>query len=148
MTDLDRLHQHEDEMVLEYGQAIRHVVDGDDDGSIPFTYTVGQAMYGAPDWMLSGPIDPRVVARLLNYVGLTLEPKPEAGGVLDIGGKYPFRVVEVTDLEAAELYGCFKYGDNVRANQLVWPDRNGRYPGDDGYDQEAYPQEVHGEWKP
>lgn len=122
--------------IAKYGFHMLGVFGTEDDPQPSFTYTIGLfrqygyelIIFGLP-YEYAGQAMHRVYALLKQ--GQELKP----GESVDIDFNFPLLVMEAD--EKARGYVCQAdnyYGEPVRTLQLVLPDRNGKYPGEVGYD--------------
>jgi hypothetical protein len=110
----------------------------------PFAYTVGLTAHGQPELVIAG-LDPLIAQALLNDLAARVVEHDTqlAHGQRrhDLIAGYDAVLIDgpVTD----DLYpgtAIGRYGaDHVRLRQIVWPDRNGRFPREPGY---AYPPQA------
>lgn len=106
---------------------------------VPFTYTAGfRTTWGHPDIIISAlPAD--VAYRLLAVVAERIEAGDRfaAGDTAErIVQNYPVRFGPVGDpqrLERMTLTAAIYDRFDFDALQLMWPDKNGRFPDEDGY---------------
>lgn len=120
--------------ILEHGHQVIAVPDADP----PFAYSVGRSIFGKPEFVVTGPINPRVAQFMINEAAKIADTKEIGNGYVfepeELISGYPVRVVEV-DPEKNEVYQA-KYinGDEwPRVLQLVWPDMDGNFPDEEGY---------------
>ena len=115
-----------------YGWMVQAV--GGDRLHAPFAYTVGLTEAGLPELLVTGLSQVRA-ATLLNRAGehwLHVDLEPGGGVQLVVAGIR----VEVVDLPtpSAHLFVADElYGEDVRAQQLVWADTRGVWPWDRGH---------------
>lgn len=123
------------EIIKKYGWMVQGVfptVNEPDD--VPFAYTVGLTDAGLPELTVSG-LGPEQAMAILNtaaqqhcrqeFTAGSLAEEIAANGVV-------FRVIDAPDVVMGigqRLYG----GRPLRALQIVWPDREGHFPGDPGW---------------
>lgn len=124
--------------ILEHGHQVVVVRDPDDIDS-PFAYTVGRAVKDRPELLLTGPVPPTILNDLAKYD----DGQPLSGGDVLLADTiltgYPVRI-EVADPMAASMFQAIRlFGDDVTALQMLWPDPQGLFPGEDGY---AYAADV------
>ena len=96
-------------------------------------YTAGLTDAGLPELIIVG-LDIRLMQDVLNGAARRhLATEISAGDQLDGLASVAFRAVEADDTwsvaVARKLYG----NDRVRLLQLVWPDKDGFYPGEPGW---------------
>lgn len=99
-----------------------------------FFYTVGRTVKERPELLLTGPLDNRVAGWVLNEAARMDDTEPFTPG-MEIPAnvllnQYPVRIVEANP-EAAEMNQALDlFGDDVTALQIIWPDMEGRFPGE------------------
>lgn len=118
--------------IAEHGWMIQGVFPTEHYPGVEFAYTVGLAAAGLPELVISGlPLN--LVGTLLNDAAQhTLTTELHPGDVLDGIASVPFRVIDAPAAEV-NLSRRFYGADKVRALQLLWPDDQGNYPGDEGW---------------
>ena len=136
MTDpgfIDEYMAEIEEKIAAHGWAVQGVGGDDEDPS--FAYTVGLADQGRPELVMFGlPI--QIMHGLLN--DLARQDLPEPGSFISEVANLPLRLDAVVPEKAKEyLTIANRHAQRVvEAVQVVWPDREGLFPGDDGVDQE------------
>ncbi len=121
-------------IVARYGWQVTYVFADPDTGTPPFAYTTGLwATFSHPELVLTAI--PRQAAHgILNAAGQAIAGgRPLDGGTTrpDLAN-LPVRVLDV-DLSRCRLpFGMTNlfYGQPAPVRQLVWPDPDGRFPGD------------------
>lgn len=126
------------ELVERVGWAVQ-AVGAVDPGDVPYCYTVGLTNKGFPEVAIRG-IDPRTGMHLINhFVGRllkdpTIATQPRVSEIIE---KYDIAVVPMSDqdisgnLFLADLYQrTFHQPSTVHVLQLIYPDRNGHFPGE------------------
>ena len=109
-------------------------------GTLPFAYTVGLGLKGRPDIVVVGVNDPEVAAGILQgavQLDHPIELDREYDKVL-VGYKVKF--VEPSPDVIEEMGQSRRFHDGMRADdsqrwsaiQVLWPDQEGRFPGEDG----------------
>ena len=105
-----------------------------------YAYTIGLTDAGVAELLIVG-LDLRMMEELLhNAVPIHMREELQPGGETDGIANVHFRVEAVHDLKPMQQVLNF-YGDPhnkagiVRGLQLLWPDPDGRFPGEPGYDQ-------------
>ncbi len=131
------------ELIAEHGWAVQGVF-GDTRDSV-FSYTVGLSERSLPEFWL-GTLDPRQAQPILNNLArLALSrgrlPVDEP---IDIEWSIPFRLRGPVDKQASEAFAAKAlYGwEAVEVVQVLWADRQGRFPDEEGYDGEGFPQRL------
>ncbi len=101
-----------------------------------FIYTIGNSLVGLPELLVIWLYD-ETGMRILNAVSDALKDAkdPFAEWALEIGGKLPPYLIEAADsvkddftIQATQVLG----NTNYRVMQVVFCDREGRFPWDDG----------------
>lgn len=143
-----------DAMIAEYGHMVMMIFPTQEslaDGSQTpqFWYSVGRCLQNKPEFLVTGPISQDAgywivneAARLYDAGKLGLGDRP-AGEFLE---NYPVRIIEA-DPHAAQMNMAYEvYMDNAPAGpfeawQIIWPDLDGRWPGDEGFsfDEPVFP---------
>lgn len=111
--------------MLRSGWAIQYV----EDARKPFAYTIGLTQRGLPELLVTG-MSPRGAAGLLNTGAelAVLDGAPTPGRQITFATG---RLVEVVEVDHPDAHLCAAiglFGPKVRAVQLVWADRRGRWP--------------------
>ncbi|MDD4866187.1 MAG: DUF4262 domain-containing protein [Mycobacterium sp.] len=115
----------------------------------PFAYTVGLTAHGYPELVIAG-LDPRTSQALLNDLANRVYGQAvrftHGQHVSDLIAGCDAVIVEgpvIAELLPGMAYA--RYGRNaVRLQQIVWPDKDGRFPWQDGYDLPTIIQPVIG----
>lgn len=143
----DQIQQKLIEDIQEHGHQVRYIFG--DHNSPPFAYTVGRAVNDNPDLFIVG-LPPEHAMNILNGAAqwheegkLDLSDGAETGLLV---ANYNCRII-ACDPWAAEMTGVTAIGEaGDSAFQIVWPDREGHFPGDADYDaryvQPTYPLGV------
>jgi hypothetical protein len=132
MTPADKIrefYQKHRENIERGGQSLMGVFGGD---GPPFTYTIGNHGRSLPEFLLVG-LRHETAGVMLNDLG---QKQRAAGlpllGEWSFGGKFPVRLVDVTCEMVKRDYtiqvGRYYNDENYRVTQIVWPDKQGRYP--------------------
>jgi hypothetical protein len=110
--------------------------DSKDPTNEAFTYTIGNSLVGLPELLVIG-IYGQAAIGILNAISDALKeaPDPFVEGPLEIGGKFPPYLVEAAEsvkgdftIQATQVLGRLDY----RVMQVVFCDREGRFPWDAG----------------
>lgn len=133
--ELKALHQSIKETILEHGQQCLGVFnDPDEEGSLPFMYTIGNYLKGLPELLLVGSADP-AIQQLLNVLHKMVLERGSAfnhGELVNVGGHYPLKIVDASN--AAKDYtvqvGVHFGTDDYRVQQVIICDPVGRWPDD------------------
>jgi hypothetical protein len=116
------------EMVASMGFAIMTVP-----GQVPFHYTIGLWDQGLPEFVIMG-LSPRQGHVMLNMLVLFSlnEGMPALNTPFDDISTMPSMLVEVDEIFREEIFGsAMRHTDNHgRIVQMLWPDKEGRFPGD------------------
>ncbi len=119
--------------IREHGWVVQAV--GSSRVRAPFAYTVGLTQAGLPELVVTGLNAGRSGA-LLNAVArycLTADPHPAHGERICFDGGPCTEMVEVPHPAGAHLFVAVNlYGNDVRAQQVVWADDRGRWRGSGG----------------
>lgn len=130
-------------VIASVGWDVIHVLPthGDDAG---FSYTVGLSARRHPEFLIAGSVPRPAKHSILNTIATrTAEQSTRYSHGQRLGGVlsgYDVVIVEAMPSDPQYPVGlrpsvaCNLYGDDVRVQQLVWPDPEGRYPWDAGYD--------------
>jgi len=123
--------------------------------AIPFSYTIGLYTHGAPELILIGGVYPGTAQSLLNTLGERLvmrDIKPPYDGHVahDVAQALPLRFRELGQLNRFKDEAEFEYfgylirfsntrqlkypAEHISAVQVLWPDANGVFPDEPGYD--------------
>ncbi len=144
MADFDGLLRRHDEIIDRVGWAVTAVLPTPDDPGAPFAYTVGLTAHARPELIVAG-LDPVIAQALLNdlagRVFDTAARFTHGQRIADLLVGYDTVIVDGPGTEALHPGAALaRYGaDRVRLQQIVWPDRHGRFPWDTGYE---YPPDV------
>jgi Domain of unknown function (DUF4262) len=111
--------------VVEHGWAVQFV----ESERNPFSYTVGLHECGLPELLVTA-VDPPRALQVLNAVAdyCVCEEPPAPGDEIELPDGVVLEVVEVAQPDAHLGMAINMYGSEVRALQLVWSDRRGRWP--------------------
>ncbi|MGW3607798.1 DUF4262 domain-containing protein [Micromonospora sp. NPDC005161] len=129
------------EMIDRVGWSVTlvHPSDGDPDHEVPFAYTVGLTAHDYPELITAG-LPPGVAHSLLNDLAGRVYDKAErfthGQRISDLIAGYDAIIIHgpPTD-DLLPGMASARYGrDQIRLQQLVWPDQQGRFPWDNGYD--------------
>lgn len=130
---MDYLAKREMEMIIKHGHEVRYIFDHE--GQDPaFSYSIGRSVRDRPELLITGSLPPVMHQYIVNRVAELDDATPFSGGeeLEEVLDGYPVRLVKVRDLEEAEMYGVTNnFGtDDTWALQILWPDEEGRFPGD------------------
>ena len=139
----DRDMDHDDKIawvVETNGWCAEPVAPSEDPPTPGYTYTIGfETSYRHPEVVIFG-LQPVAARGLIEMLAMHID----AGGVIPDGmfvglldNDLPAAMLPVDMDEHAALFGGatrFHGGEDYRVSQFVWPDRNGKMPWDEGYD--------------
>ncbi|MFI7208458.1 DUF4262 domain-containing protein [Micromonospora aurantiaca (nom. illeg.)] len=145
MTGIEDFMRRQGEMIDRVGWSVTLVhPSGDDDTGSPYAYTVGLTAHGYPELLIAG-LDPAISQQLLNDLAARVYDRAERFShgqrIGDLIAGYDAAIIDGEPTEQmCPGAAIARYGqEQVRVQQIVWPDPDGRFPWDDGY---AYPSEV------
>ncbi|MEU5554110.1 DUF4262 domain-containing protein [Micromonospora sp. NPDC047793] len=149
MPNTDDFLRRQDHIIDTTGWAVTHVLPthDDPDTTAPFAYTVGLTAHGHPELITAG-LPPEVAHTLLNDLAQRVYDKAErfthGQTVSDLIAGYDAIIIDgppTDDLHPGMAIA--RYGrDQIRLQQLVWPDQQGRFPWDSGYDFDPHVQPL------
>lgn len=120
-------------------------VQGVSGGGNSFCYTVGLSESNLPELFLDG-MPPQQGQAILNAVATRLRAgetiTPGEPPLHLVGYPVTFRLRGPVDSAAAEANTARRLYGDIILWQILWPDREGRFPGDPGYDQATFPQRL------
>ena len=103
-----------------------------------FHYTIGNHGAGLPELLVIGG-DQRTGGPLIELARIMGERKSAFadGELVSLGGKYPIKIIDdpetaIVRAEYTTQVGNYYGTDGYLVQQMVIPDREGRYPGDPG----------------
>lgn len=113
------------ETMMQHGWAVQYV----EDERAPFAYTLGLTRCDLPELLITGVSSQRAV-RLLNAVARRSVARgaPIPGAQFAIPSGPLIEVVQVDHPNAHLNFAVPLLGGEIRALQLVWADRRGRWP--------------------
>jgi len=114
---------------------------GSDKNTPAFAYTAGLSHYGLNELLITGNLSPQNACGILNMMGDMLltrkEKDPQVSGFshgeqVSLGGAYPLTVFNANRVarETLMLNTHGYYHGSFRAQQIVFPDKQGRLPTD------------------
>lgn len=141
MSNIDVVLRRQEQIIDRVGWAVMHVLptDDDPDTTTPFAYTVGLSAHDDPELLIAG-LPPEVAHGLLNDLAGRVYDRAErfthGQRIDDLIAGYDAVLVEGAPIdELLPGVAIARYGrDQVRLQQVVWPDQQGRFPWDAGYD--------------
>ena len=123
--------------ILEQGIQIIYVPDGDP----AYAYTIGRSLAKEPEFFITG-LDADTMQRLLSGAAqIALNEDVKDGYVFEPGTlvmHFPIKAVAVHPVESNLMQAVYTFGNSedptggITALQLVWPDDQGRFPGEPG----------------
>lgn len=132
------------EIIDTHGWAVQGVLPEADQPGVPFGYTVGLTAKDLPELVIYG-LPPRTASAILNTAARRMtESGPFSPGdrISPPSDGPDVAVIDVVDTDVLTMIEHF-YGPS-RALQLVWPDEQGRFPWQNGYDIPADAQPLAG----
>ena len=126
------------EIIAEHGVMVQWVGAGSD-GSVPFAYTVGLSVADHPELVIFG-LSPEISQGVLNQMAIPVVKKnvrwqPGPNDQI-FGGGVTALLVEVTDssehLTVANAMFAVPGQGPLPALQIIYPDKMGRWPWEDG----------------
>lgn len=133
------------DIIEKVGWAVQGVFgDQDETGlAVSFCYTVGLTEASLPELFIDR-LSPSQGQPILNALatkmraGETFAP----GDTVDIEYSVPFRLRGPVDTAEAEANTARRLYGEIDLWQVLWPDREGRFPDEEGYDHVAFPQRL------
>ena len=128
------------ENIAKYGWHFMAVYSPADDSEplAPFGYSIGMAEHGLPEFIIFG-LDTNVAHSLISSaireMRDDLKAAPADGSVTNELATVPMVYRDVPAEDAAKEHTVqaeVRYGRAVPVVQIVWPDRNGKFPWDSG----------------
>jgi hypothetical protein len=149
VPDIDDVLRRQEQIIDTVGWAVIHVLPSaaDPDIATPFAYTVGLTAHGYPELLIAG-LPTQIAHALLNDLASRVYDKAErctqGQHISDLITGYEAIIVEGPPTE--ELLpgvAIAHYGrDQVRLQQIVWPDPQGHFPWDAGYNLDPHAQPL------
>ena len=115
--------------IARFGQSIMYVAGS----SNSFSYTIGRTERGLPELLMAFPLAAEQAHAILNHLDDQMPEAREDGSLVDMGGKYPIKLLDVTDPRVFDEYCTIVwrfYGEKARVQQVLLPGLDGRYPPD------------------
>ncbi|MGC4808741.1 DUF4262 domain-containing protein [Micromonospora sp. DT233] len=147
MPSLDEFFRQQQKHIDDIGWSVTAVLPDHDEAHAPFAYTIGLTERGLPELVIAG-LDPLTAQTLLNDMAHRVyqraQPLTADHRVEDLLLGYDAVIIEGQATEALHPGAAYaRYGkDHVRLQQVVWPDKQGRFPWDDGYEYPAHVQPL------
>ena len=130
LRHLERVGENVENDIRRCGRSVLCIVAEADARS--FAYTIGNWLRGLPELLIIGTIK----GALLNNLSQKLIERGaafEEGELVNLGGKFPVKIV-TADQRAQRDYtiqaGQYHGHEHYRVQQVLMPDRNGRFPDD------------------
>jgi len=143
---MDALDRQLEANIEKFGWTFMGVFGTDDQPGTNFVYTIGMTEKGLPEVLVSGNFDMHSMQMLAGTVAQEFADHALNGtqpklGVRDDLFSLKVELRTVNDTDKCNVARRF-YGDRVRVVQLIWSDKEGRLPGEPGYDFNEFPQEI------
>lgn len=128
--------------IKENGWMVQGVFPTAHDPGPEFVYTVGLTEKDRPELVIVGlPLN--LAAELINSAAEAHLEKPfEPGGIATGFAEVDFRVVEAPHAEVGTANRVYRDRE-IKVLQLLWPDNDGNYPGDPGWNPESLAQPIY-----
>ena len=135
-----------DALIKEHGWALQGVFPRTAADGPQFTYTVGLTEFNHPELIIMS-LPYEVAGVMLNAMGRRVRAGERftAGQTLLEVGNLAMKTVDVVDTRPYFGVARRKY-HRVRAVQVVWPDKNSRFPWEPGYEFDPSVQPLLGVW--
>lgn len=135
-----------DAMIAEYGWAVLNVAPRTANDGAAFTYTVGLTEFDHPELIIM-TLPYQHAHTMLNELGRRVRDGERftAGMTLLEVGNLAMKTVDVVDIRPYFGAARRKY-HRVRALQVVWPDKNSRFPWEPEYEIDPSVQPLLGVW--
>jgi len=149
MDEFDEVLHRQDEHIDRVGWSVTMVLPTDGEPGPPFAYTVGLTEHGFPELVIAG-LPPHIAQALLNDLAGRVYDRADrfrhGQRIGDLLAGYDAVIVDGPATEALYPGAAYaRYGtDRVRLQQVVWPDRAGRFPWEPGDEHDPQVQPVIG----
>lgn len=151
MSDVELFLARQAEVIDRVGWLVLHVFpEADDPPDVAaFAYTVGLSARGHPELLATG-LPPQAGHGLLNELAgrVHADARRFQHGELVSNPAGDQAVVIIDAQPSGEIFPALafkRYGPaRVRVQQVLWPDEQGRFPGERGYAVERFPQPLLG----
>jgi hypothetical protein len=137
--NIRRLRKQQEEHIKEYGFTVMNIFAGED-GSPAYAYTIGNFRLDWPEILLIGNLGQRAPMMMIHAVidAWRQAGRPSAGDIKVEGLNIPcVRMKVVAPHVAQQRYTKqvrhFKGDENYTVMQLLWPDDQGHFPDEPGY---------------
>lgn len=121
--------------IAEHGQAIQGVFPNEDGTGPQWAYTIGLSVEDHPE-VITFSLPHEVAQTLLNDVSAMSRKEPiHVGYYDDIVKGFPVAFIEADPARLEDYVNQAKnlFGEDISILQMVWPDKAGLFPWDDGY---------------
>lgn len=120
-------------MIREFGWMVQGVFPTEQDQGVCFGYTIGLTEAGLPELLISGNLSPEALKSILNlaaqrHIRDEIQPGEELTGLANTSLRVLTCRPDAPVQQARNLYG-----KRVRVLQLIWPDKQGRFPDEEGF---------------
>ncbi|MGX4657846.1 DUF4262 domain-containing protein [Micromonospora sp. SCSIO 07396] len=139
MPSIDDFLRRQEHLIDTTGWAVTHVLPTDDSDTTPFTYTVGLTAHDHPELLTAG-LSPEIAHSLLNELAHRVHDRAErfthGQRIHNLITSYDAIIIDgpPTD-DLLPGMAIARYGRaRVRLQQMVWPDQQGLFPWETGYD--------------
>jgi hypothetical protein len=127
----DRYRQTIREKIAEHGWMVQGVFPTTMQEGPAFGYTIGLTDAGLPELLLVGNLGFPNLQALLNGAALMhVKNEIQPGDELTDLANMPFRVIAASTSELGMAHNYYRGLKEVRALQLIWPDPDGKFPGE------------------
>jgi hypothetical protein len=130
-TAMKRFYEDIDNDIRRDGRSVL-CIRGEED-SLPFAYTIGNALKGLPELLMVGTSK----GGLLNDLSQKMIDRGRGfddGEIVSLGGKFPVKIITANDGRAQREFtiqaGQYLDRQDYVVQQVLVPDRSGRYPDD------------------
>jgi len=127
----EQLHKDIETDVRECGRSVLCI--GGEEDLPPFAYTIGNSLVDLPELLIIGTRE----GALLNDLSEKMLDRGRAfddGELVNLGGKFPVKIITTNDVRAQSEFtiqaGQFLDREDYVVQQVLVPDRSGRYPDD------------------
>jgi hypothetical protein len=131
---IDQLHRGIARDIKRAGRFVMCV--GGDENSPPFAYTIGNTIAGLPELLMIGDVGVAYLLHDLSQKMLERDTAFDEGELVSLGGKFPVKIINASTIGAWDDFtsqATKHFGhDDYAVQQVLIPDRSGRFPGDPG----------------
>jgi hypothetical protein len=149
MDEVDDVRRRQDEHIARVGWSVTVVLPTADDPGPLFAYTVGLTAQSHPELVIAG-LAPAIAQALLNDLARRVHHQAtrfnHGQRIADLIAGYDAVIIDGPATEALYPGAAYaRYGaGRVRLQQVVWPDRHGRFPWNPGYAHDPQTQPLIG----